>query len=44
MLWLLLLGRDQLLFPGVFNKMKPDGHSVMMFIIRQDVSLLFLEM
>ena len=44
MLGLLLLGGDHLL-PGFFIDMKRDGHSVMMFlIIRQDFSLLFLEM
>ena len=44
MLRLLLLGGDYL-SPGVFNDMKRDGHSVMMsLIIRQDFSLLFLEM
>ena len=45
MIRLLLLGRDHLLLPGVFNEMKHDGHSVMMFLItRQDFSLLYLEM
>ena len=44
MLRLLFLIGDFLLLPGVFNEMKHDGHFRMFLVIRQDFSLLFLEM